>query len=317
MYPVRRIRPTRRAGDPRGRRSPRLARPDRSRASEASTATPPTATAFRAIGAILGNVTLLTALLFWFGFLYSNVFFGYFRVHLTVLDQSTTDILARGVDGLFQPLAALAFATLLALIVVRYLRVRLRERAWRAVLRYSTPIAAATGLVLIVSAGFIALDPAPFRQYLGLPGLGWAIGVLLVFFAWRQRIGRPGAAETGIVVLLVVIGLFWSVSDYSTAVGTQRAAEVEASVPELPNLLLYSEKSLNLTAEGVHQSTCHQTDATYRYRYDGLKLLLRSGGQYILVPANWTWARGTTIVLPKTDSLRLEFTRPGTPGSAC
>lgn len=301
--------------DQRSTRRLRIAPPNR--AADTTEATSSTATAFRVIGAILGNITLLTGLLFYFGFLYSGVFFGYFRVHLTVLDQSVSDVLARGVDGLFEPLAALGFATLLVSIVTRYLRIRLPDETWQAVLRRATPIAGLAGLVLLAAAVIVALNPVPFRDYLGAPGLGWALGVLLVSFAWRQHSGRSTPLEAGLVVLLVVIGMFWSVSDYSTAVGVQRAVETEAAIPGRPNLLLYSEKSLNLTTEGVHQITCRQADAAYRYRYDGLKLLLRSGDQYILVPANWTAADGTTFVLPKTDALRLEFTPKSTPAGTC
>jgi hypothetical protein len=68
----------------------------------------------------------------------------------------------------------------------------------------------------------------------------------------------------------------------------------------------------------VHEIICRETDAAYRYRYDGLKLLLQSGDQDVLVPATWTADNGTTIVLPRTDSLRLEFTPPSaTPATTC
>jgi hypothetical protein len=53
------------------------------------------------------------------------------------------------------------------------------------------------------------------------------------------------------------------------------------------------------------------TSCSYRYRYDGLKLVLQSGGQYFFLPAGWTTADGAALVLPRTDSLRLEFTAAG------
>jgi hypothetical protein len=44
-----------------------------------------------------------------------------------------------------------------------------------------------------------------------------------------------------------------------------------------------------------------------KYRYSGLKLLLQSGNQYVFVPANWRASSGVSFIVPRTDSLRLEF----------
>ena len=52
-------------------------------------------------------------------------------------------------------------------------------------------------------------------------------------------------------------------------------------------------------------------DAAYRYRYSGLKLVVRSGGKWFLLPASWTPGnRGAALLLSDTDELRVEFT-PG------
>ncbi len=272
--------------------------------------------ATKVIASIAANVTLLTALLFWFGLLYTQVFFEYFRVHPSVLDQHAQDILGRGIDGLFIPLAALAAGALVVLCAVRYVRSRLSSRRWLAVLRVCAPIAAVSGLALVTLAVLAIGDPDAAHGYPGLAGLGLAVGVLLLLFAW-QHVATAGVMEWGVALLLVVIGLFWSVSDYSQAAGMQRAWELEERIPELPDLLLYSGKSLNLTVDGVHQVVCSDAEADYRYRYDGLKLLLESGGQYVLLPADWTHSNGTTIVLPRTDSLRLEFQPAGTRVQPC
>lgn len=275
--------------------------------------------AVKIAGSVLANTALLTSLLYFFGFLYTQVYFQHFRVHYTVLGQSLEEILARGADGLFVPLGVLAAGALVALCVVQYLRLRLSEYQWARVLRVCVPVAALVGLGLVVCAVLIAVDPEPYRLYAGLPGLGFAVGVLLLVFAWRRvaahdRIAGTVVAEWVITFVLVSIGLFWAVGDYSAAVGVRRAYETELRVPDLPNVLVYSAKSLNLPREVV----CGQPDAAYRFRYTGLKLLLQSGGQYVFVPADWTWEDGTSLVVPRTDALRLEFTPPSTtPSPTC
>lgn len=262
--------------------------------------------ALKVVAAAAANVTLFTALLYYFGLLYTQIFFNYFRVHYTLLGQTADEILARGVDGVLLPVAGAAGAGLVVLGVVRFLRSRLSEQAWATLLRVGTPAATVVGLALIAVTVPIALDPGPFRQYAGLPGVGLALGVVLLVLSWRRR----GAAEWLVTYVLVVFALFWAATDYSREVAIRRAFETAAQLPTRPAATLYSAQSLNLA--GVQQVVCTQPDAAYQYRYTGLKLLLQSGDQYVLVPATWQRSGGATFVLPRTDSLRLEFTPAGT-----
>ncbi|WP_433260354.1 hypothetical protein ACQPZF_23905 [Actinosynnema sp. CS-041913] len=316
------------ASDARTRRIPhRIHLSDPEPTPEQADDTKGPARALKLVGSAIANATLLTALVFHFGFLYTQVFFSHFRVHYTMLGQTTEEILARGADGMFIPLAVISAATLLVTCAVRYLRVRLKASTWLAVLRVCTPIAAVVGIVLVGTAVLVAVDPEPFREYPGLPGMGFSVGILSLVFAWRRVVSASDAADraAGAVVaewvitfVLVSIGLFWAVSDYSTAVGVRRAFEVEARVPAMPDALLFSTRSLNLSARDVREVECTRPDSAYRYRYDGLKLLLQSGNQYVLLPVAWTSADGTAIVLPRNDQLRLEFTPAATaPGDTC
>ncbi|MFE9749896.1 hypothetical protein ACFYOT_33705 [Saccharothrix saharensis] len=280
------------------------------------------ARALRIMASVVANTTLLTALLYFFGLVATQVFFAHFRVHYTLLGQTPDEVLARGADGLFLPLAGIAIAVLAVTFLARYLRTRLSARQWAGFLRVGTPVAAVLGLALLAVTVPITVHPEPFRAYPGLPGLGFAVGIVLLAFAWRRwsvtagrgrKGARFGVAESVAAFLLVSIGLFWSVGDYSSAVGTRRGYEVEARVPDMPAAVVYSGDSLNLTGDGVRQVACEQPDGAYKYRYDGLKLLLQSGGQYVFLPATWRSSAGTAFVVPRTDSLRLEF---GPPGSA-
>ncbi|GAA4419231.1 hypothetical protein GCM10023148_18310 [Actinokineospora soli] len=275
---------------------------------------PGPAQAVKVVASVAANVTVATALLYYFGFLYTQRFFSYFRVHYTVLDQSPYEILARGVDGLMMPLAGVTGVALVVLAAVRILRYRLSERAREVLLAVCTPLAAAAGLLLVTVTVYIALEPAPFREYAGLPGLAFAVGILLLILPW-QRWSRPKGAprhsswETVALwvatYVLVALGLFWAVGDYSQEVAIRRAFETEAGIAARPNTTLYSAGSLSL--DGLPHSACGD-DATYRFRYTGLKLLLQSGGHYVLVPADWSATTGSAILLPRSDTIRLEFT---------
>ncbi|QEU93191.1 hypothetical protein CP970_21710 [Streptomyces kanamyceticus] len=124
---------------------------------------------------------------------------------------------------------------------------------------------------------------------------------------------RPPAAalaEWGVVLVLVGLGLFWAANDYAAAVGETRAREFAADLPTYPYAIVYSADSLSLTAPGVRETRCRDPKAAYRFRYDGLKLMLQSGNQYVLVPELWSRAGGVAVLLPRSSSVRLEFAPP-------
>lgn len=275
-----------------------------------------TSHALRLVGAALANTTLLTALLYYFGLVETQTYFGYFRVHYTLLGQTPDEIFGRGVDGVLPPLTGGAGSILLFLVLNRFLKILLGEARWARLLQICCPVAGVLGLALLVSTIAIALDPEPFRDHPGVPGLGFALGVLMTLFSWRQWTSRrTGGTRTSLAELvtgyvLVSIGLFWAVGDYSGALGTSRAYEAAGVIPTRPAATLYSAESLNLTANGVRQVKCADPEAAYKYRYTGLKLLLQSGGQYVFLPANWRTSTGVAFVIPKTDKQRLEFGPP-------
>lgn len=107
--------------------------------------------------------------------------------------------------------------------------------------------------------------------------------------------------------VLVGAGLFWAVADYSAAVGTGRAMEQVEQFPAQPNVAVYSAKSLGLSAPGVVELNCEDADAAYPFRYDGLKLILQSGNQYLLLPAEWARDTGVAFLLPRSEAIRLDF----------
>ncbi|MEV7040683.1 hypothetical protein [Amycolatopsis sp. NPDC051061] len=286
-----------------------LRRPDTGAAKRAGSGA---SQALKVIVSVAANLALSTALLYFFGLLYTQKFFDYFRVHYTVLDQTTEEILARGAFGLHLPIGAAAGAGLALFGLTRLARFLLPDRVWATVLRIGTPVAMVAGLALVGTTVPVVLDSALLDDHPGLPGLALAVGVVLTVVGWRRLV--PGrhvpaflVAEWIVTYVLVAFGLFWAVSDYSAEVGVAEAFAAASRIPALPAVTLYSAQSLNLEAAGVRQVVCGQADAAYKYRYSGLKLLLQSGGQYVFLPANWQVSSGVSFVLPRSDSLRLEF----------
>ncbi|GAA3447058.1 hypothetical protein [Planomonospora venezuelensis] len=288
--------------------------------------TPQTAglgTLARLLGAVVAPTSLLTALLYFFGWNHTHWLFHEFGVNATVLGFSATDYLVSSQNVLFVPLTVAALAGLAALWAHAALRARITDGTGPRLLRYAVPAMLLVGLVLMLAGIASIFTATVLERYLAVPPLCLALGVLLLAYARRLRsdpaAGRPGVAavtEWAIVFLLVAISLFWAVGDYAAAAGRTRAHRLAARLDQQPSAVLYSESSLSLAIPGVRETPCRDGKAAYRFRYDGLKLIVQSADQYVFLPETWNFTDGVAVLLPRSPKLRLEFLRAGRPAPA-
>jgi hypothetical protein len=126
----------------------------------------------------------------------------------------------------------------------------------------------------------------------------------------HQAAARPEWAiltEWAVVFALVGLSSIWAASDYAAAVGTGRAEHLASQLPTSTAAVLRSTRSLGIDAPGVRELRCHDAGSAYPYRYEGLVLVIQSANQYVLLPKDWTPTTGVALVIPRTDSIRLEF----------
>jgi hypothetical protein len=285
----------------------------------------------RILGAVVAPVTFLSALLYYFGWSHAYWFCNYFGVNSTVLRFTTTDYLMRSVDALFVPMTVVGAAAAAAAWGHSLLHSRLVGGSRPRMLTRILPAMAIAGGALFLGGFISVLTPTVLTgRLVGVAApLCLGGGVLLLVYAahLRRLIASPRRAggdnrgwatvvEWLVVFALVGLSLFWAATDYSAAVGTARAMDFVARMSSYPDVVLYSERNLSLVAPGVRETRCRDAQAAYRFRYDGLKLVLESGGQYFFLPAGWTRASGAAILLPQDSSIRLEFSpariAPGT-----
>ena len=275
--------------------------------------------ALRVFGSILAPTTVLTALLFFFGTRHAYFFCEWFGVHYSVLGLTAADYLIRSADGMFVPLTVLAAAGLGVLWGYRFLHSALAPRTWRVLTRRAVPVLVSLGLVLVLTglAGLAA--PGLFHRAAGLPGVCVALGVVLFPVAEHLHTSLSGRQAAGVVpviqwtltFVLASIGLFWAVNDYSAAVGEARGYEYETKLRTMPETVVFSTRDLGIRAPDVTTTPCTAPDSAYRFRYDGLVLVLQSGGQSFLLPKGWTTLDGVALVLPRSGDVRLEFSPAG------
>ncbi|MFJ2738936.1 hypothetical protein ACIO3O_04635 [Streptomyces sp. NPDC087440] len=117
-------------------------------------------------------------------------------------------------------------------------------------------------------------------------------------------------AEWAVVFVLVGLSLVWAATDYAAAVGRGRAAQLVVRLPGTTTAVVHSTRALALSAPGIRETRCADAKSGYPYRYEGLTLVIQSANQFVLLPQNWTATTGVAVVLPRSDSVRLEFVTP-------
>jgi hypothetical protein len=162
-------------------------------------------------------------------------------------------------------------------------------------------------------------EPLPLNVVLGSLSLGVGIVLLAygIYFEGKARgagfFHRPGregpdlllVATVALIGVVVFLSIFWATKELAQALGRGQARQLERSLSSRPGAIVYSDRRLYLP--GVSESEL--TGGGYRFRYAGLRLLVRSAGKYLLIPEGWSRASGVVILLNDDDSIRVEFTR--------
>jgi hypothetical protein len=272
--------------------------------------------AIELIGLFIAPTTFLVALAYYFGWTFTNARASYFGIDPSTLGFSTQDYVLRSTDALFVPLAVLALAALTAVATHSLVKSGMRQSRFDRAIRWAAWLCGAIGAVLL-ALGVVALFwPLPFPTYYLFAPVSPGLGALLLAYAVYISRGSISLVAVGLVLFLVALSAFWAVSKYADALGRGRANELAQSLSTRPGVAVYSRHRLQLGARqpDARQLGLRETrlpgDSTYDFQYTGLRLLVRSGGNYFLVPDGWSRERGFAIVLRDSDELRLELT-PG------
>ena len=267
------------------------------------------------VGTVVAPATLVTAIAFYFGWRREQAFAGYFGIDTSLLDFSTRDYVLRSVDSLFVPLLALLLVALGALS----LHLLIGRRRLDAT---AAPTAAAIGIGALFVGAMLAWGHGLWSSYVYLQALGPAAGAILLAYAFTLL--RPGAASlTALRVVagaVVLVSLFWATSEYADSRGRALAAKLAANLKVNPQVTIFSKENLGIRARDFGDPSCplvattRSPKAAYRYQYDGLTLLLRSGGKYFVTatppPKEREWQTWwPVLVVPEDAGIRVQVSR--------
>jgi hypothetical protein len=278
--------------------------------------------ALELVGLVVAPATLLTALALYFGWVLTDARASYFGIDASTLGFSAQDYLLRSADALFVPVGAVVVLGLAVVWLHTEAMRQLTDHSRRTRLRIAARAAVVVGGVLFALGVGAVFEPLSFSPYYLFPPASPGIGIALLAYGLHVlgRIAaeeRPGIASLtdarsrvtimALIALLIVLSSFWTASMYASALGRGRAAGAAATLNTRPLVTVFAPKRLDITGIGVVERLLTGENLAYHYRYSGLRLLIRSGGKYFLLPNGWTRSRGTAIVLDDSPAYRFEF----------
>ncbi len=285
----------------------------------------PLQSAISVITTIGPPLTIVTALMIYFGWARSDTQARLMGLDVSLFGFSTQDFVLQSISTLYVPLLTIAALALGVLALHRRVDDALRRPPSRPTLRLAGRLGCGIGLAVAVVALVVAMQPAS-RGSLLVP-LVLAAGVSVAGYGgWLAGAAAgPGTVPTPrqppreralrklLLGSVITLALFWEVSNYAGVVGRGYAQQLEVAVPRLPQATAFSAGPLGIEAPGVREEeirTSARADGDpVRYRTTGLRFLVRSGGRLFLLHDGWTTRNGTVVVLPDNEQIRWQFSR--------
>ncbi|GAA4121194.1 hypothetical protein GCM10022415_23680 [Knoellia locipacati] len=282
-------------------------------------ASPPRSTA-SAAGRLLGFVAptgLLTGIFYYFGYVSARSFYGYFGIPLSALGLPASHYFIQTTDTVFRPLAIIAVIALSILVLHQLVDVRaptLARRTARTIHRGLVMVSivlAAVGLVglytgkggaLCAASLAAAAVLAEYSLWLGLR-TGMLSALVATLATARAEIRR------GILLAVVVVAVFWGVTDLAHDRGLERARIIESTLPFQPQAVVYSVQELSIPGTGVQMQRLPAAEGGAIYLYNGLRPLVYAHDRWFLLPKGWKRGNGDTVVLVRdtSDHVRVDL----------
>lgn len=258
---------------------------------------------------VLAPAGVVTAVLYYFGYVREQALFAYFGVDLGSVGFSTTDYLVRSAGTVFLPLAVVLVAGVAAVFahnLLGYLLGRASPR-WRRVVWITVGVLALGLLVMGVVGLRNRTDPA--FSSLAYPlalGSGAVLVEYVVETGWARKTAPPQVltllaanrtVRRVLLAALLLVAAFWATADVARQRGLVAARAIEVSLPLQPQAIVYGRDRLQITGPGVSLERLDAAGAAFAFRYNGLRTLVHSNGHWFLLPAGWTRDNGASVIM--------------------
>ena len=280
---------------------------------------------------VVAPLSVLTAVLFYFGYASSRAHFEYFGVDVDTIGLSTQDYVMRSPQALLTPLLALVLIGVAVAIGHDVFRRRVQaaavastdgddavagqgcerltelDRSFRRLELAGRCLLAAGALLLFGYALLQNWTPYPLVTPLVM-GIG--AGLALSSATLRGLIPAQVRPRVGIVLalsLVLVTDVFWATATVAQWSGRGSARQMALHLDQLPTVIVDTRERLNNVSPTIKESALPTSAAqTFHYRYRGLHLLIQGKDRLFLVPGVWS-PSNFTLMLPMDGSVRLQF----------
>ncbi|GAA1598335.1 hypothetical protein GCM10009789_60380 [Kribbella sancticallisti] len=253
---------------------------------------------------IVAPVTLISGLLFYFGYVSARSEYEYFGIDVDTIGLSTRDYVMRSPQPLLVPLLVMTLIAVAGLLL--HNAVPLTATGVRR-----AKVVAVVFLLLGVLAliGYPFLGDLPYYA-LFVPLVIGLAAAALAYLSYADRKLRKLAPQYVLIGLLAVVTTtcaFWATATTAQYSGRGLAKSHAADLSQFPVVILDTKERLQLRSPGIEETTLRAgAGQTFNYRYRGLRLLVVGQNRLFLVPQNWN-ASNTTLVLPLDGSIRVQF----------
>ncbi|MEV5966894.1 hypothetical protein AB0L70_34310 [Kribbella sp. NPDC051952] len=268
---------------------------------------------------------MATALLVYFGWARSNEQARQLGLEESVLGMSTRDYVLRSIDTLFVPLLVVGCAGVVWLLVHERISAAVDHRrglpGWSKRFRWLR-----ISWLVVPAVGLVAGMVWPAWMELIVP-LCMTVGILVssyasVMYRRIKSLTKPDSDDGCLarwhwplmkllVGALVALTIFWGLSTFAGVVGRGLADQIVAGLDQRTGVVVYSKQDIQLAGPGVTKYQITESSSAYGFRYDGLRLLQRTGDKFYLLPVGWRSDADGVIALPDDGSVRVEFSTAG------
>lgn len=265
------------------------------------------------LAAVVAPTTFVTAVLYYFGYAYSEAYFSHFGLDPGTLQLPASTLIRESVYPLFDPAAVLLLAGLLLLLAHSALDAVLwSQPRRRAPATAGAGVFGALGVVLVVAS--VAVDLSGDAEAWKAVMLG--MGALLIVYAYRNLMAlRTGglAGIEGVVSLTVAVGLvglstFWAADLRASNRGRVAATIVADNMDLLPAVVVDTRQPLHIRCASISETVADPLpEQGFPFSYTGLRQLTQVGDRVFLIPDGWSTEAGAVVLVRDDGSVRLQY----------